>query len=144
MPRTHDIELDALRKAVAALGSQNELSRRSGVPQCNIANYLSGRNKHIRDDVWDKLEPHLRKYMPSAESAAKPAGNELAIKVSPKEHVLVEAFRTLDSAAQSSVLSCLLSGKPVCANSRPSPCPRPYDSPVPPGDSETSGGASAA
>lgn len=143
MPRAHKIELDALRKAVAALGSQNELSRRSGVPQGYITKYLSGSIKTIRDDVWDKLEPHLRKYMPSAESAAKPAGT-LGIEVSPKEYVLMEAFRTLDPAAQSSVLSCLLSGKPACANSRPSPCPRPYDSPVPPGDSETSGGASAA
>ena len=138
MPRTHEIELEALRKAVAALGSQNELSRRSGVPQCYISRYLSGTVKHIRDDVWDKLEPHLRKYMPSAESAAKPTNLET---FSHREHVLVEAFRTLDPAAQSSVLSCLLSGKPACAYIQPSPCPRPYDSPA---VSESSGGGHAA
>ena len=147
---------------MAYLGSQSELARRSGVSQSTIATYIIGRSKNIRDDVWDKLEPHLRRFMPSevarsapnpesslerdapATLAPAPATPATPPALSAKEQVMLEAFRELGSEEQKSVLSCLLSGKPVCANSRPSPCPRPYDSPVPPGDSETSGGASAA
>ena len=120
MGRAHEIKLEALRKAVAYLGSQNELARRSGVSQSTIATYIIGRSKTIRDDVWDKLEPHLRKHMPSAESAAKPDSEDTAAMFSHREHVLVEAFRSLDPAAQAGVLACLLTGKPSCAKPRES------------------------
>jgi transcriptional regulator with XRE-family HTH domain len=157
MRRAH-IEIEALRKAVAYLGSQSELARRSGVPQGYITKYLSGMVKTISDDVWDKLEPHLRRFMPSdAGGASRPAPNPESIPERPapatpapsaalsaKEQVLVEAFRELGSEEQKSVLACLLSGKPACAYTRPSPCPRPYDSSASPADAGSSDGTSAA
>lgn len=55
----------AIQEAAGRLGSQNELSRKSGVPQQQISSYLSGKTKGISLENWLKLLPHIKAYLPA-------------------------------------------------------------------------------
>ena len=50
---------DAVKAAVFRVGSQAELARRSGIPQGNIAKYVSGSIHNMNEQTYNKLLPFL-------------------------------------------------------------------------------------
>ena len=61
--RSKDIRT-VLQKAVEYYGSQSGLARQTGVSQRNISRWLSGQVDKINGDLWSKVAPHLKPFMP--------------------------------------------------------------------------------
>lgn len=59
---TSDIQ-QAIRKSIEKFGSQSELSRRSGISQKNISNYISSVNSLMNFTSWNKLHPFIAEFM---------------------------------------------------------------------------------
>ncbi len=53
----------AIEKAIKEYGSQYELAKRAGITQPSIARYRNGDIGHVSDDLWQKLYPHISKFM---------------------------------------------------------------------------------
>ncbi len=54
----------AIKLAVEALDSQAELARRCGINKSYVNNYLSGKVKNMELDMFFRLYPHIKKYLP--------------------------------------------------------------------------------
>ena len=54
---------EAIRQAVDELGTQKALADISGVSCKNINKYVNGGVKTIRSEAWQKLLPHIAKYL---------------------------------------------------------------------------------
>ena len=61
--RSKDIRT-VLQKAVEYYGSQSSLARKTGISQRNISRWLSGQVDKINGDLWNKISPHIRPFMP--------------------------------------------------------------------------------
>jgi phage repressor protein C with HTH and peptisase S24 domain len=55
---------EAIRQAVEEHGGQSALSRATGVPQTSISHYISGKIYKIGEDIWAKLYPACKRYLP--------------------------------------------------------------------------------
>ena len=62
IPITQEIQT-AIRKAIAAYGSQSELSRQCGIPQKNISNYISSANAFMNRTTWERFYPFICTYL---------------------------------------------------------------------------------
>ena len=54
----------AINKAVEEKGGQSALSRATGVSQRAISHYVSGQTYRIGEDIWSKLYPVCKRYLP--------------------------------------------------------------------------------
>jgi SOS-response transcriptional repressor LexA len=54
----------AIAKAVEEKGGQSALSRATGVSQRAISHYVSGQTYRIGEDIWAKLYPRCKRYLP--------------------------------------------------------------------------------
>ena len=61
----------AISQAIEAVGSQSELSRRSGVPQKNLSNYISSANSLMNEATWIQLYPFVRDFLPYGKTTEK-------------------------------------------------------------------------
>jgi SOS-response transcriptional repressor LexA len=55
----------AIRDSVEAYGGQSALSRATGVSQRAISHYVSGQIYRIGEEVWKKLYPACKRYLPA-------------------------------------------------------------------------------
>jgi len=72
-----EILLSALFKAVEAYGSQASFAKKAEVDQSLISRYIKKEVKSIDDENWEKLEPHLKKYMPSPKTEKHTASDNI-------------------------------------------------------------------
>ena len=61
----------AISRAIESVGSQSELSRRSGVPQKNLSNYISSANSLMNEATWIQLYPFVRDFLPQEKFVKK-------------------------------------------------------------------------
>jgi hypothetical protein len=84
--------LEALRHAVREAGYPARFAREAGIENVYLHRYLSGGTKSIKLEIWLRLYPHLRGYLPPdfpEPEGFRPAG------LSPEEQVLLDCFRAL-------------------------------------------------
>lgn len=64
MKINNDIK-NALKEAICEAGGTQELfSKKCGIPQNYLSNYLTGAVNSIDFENWWKLSPHLKKFLP--------------------------------------------------------------------------------
>jgi len=54
----------AIRQAASDLGCRAELARRCGIDNSTLGKYLKHRIRRISSENWEKLYPHIAKYLP--------------------------------------------------------------------------------
>ncbi|MGF0038892.1 hypothetical protein [Victivallis vadensis] len=62
------IIVKAIESAIAACDSQRDFAAKAGILPASLSKYLSGKNKIIRDDNWNRLFPLLEPYLPTIET----------------------------------------------------------------------------
>lgn len=55
---------DALLAAISEYGGQNAFSRKCGIHQSIISQYVSGKIKRLRYKSWTQLQPYIIKHLP--------------------------------------------------------------------------------
>ena len=55
---------EAIAKAADQYGSQSALARATGIDQGNISRYISGRTYKMDADLWQKLFPKCKQFLP--------------------------------------------------------------------------------
>jgi len=102
--------IEALRNATEKAGSQTELAERAGIAQGVLSRIRHGKTHWVTDDMWDRLHPHLREFLPPDHfsQADKMVGERFADwpsappppQVSPEALAVAELFDLLPSEDQ--------------------------------------------